>query len=332
MRRARAVLLAAWSRLMSGFLLRRLAQSGGLLLLVTTIAFALMHLAPGGPESVYALSPSMRAEDLARIRASYGLDQPLHVQFAKWAGGMLTGDWGRSYRDSRPVRDVILDRLPATLELTATALALAIVLGVAIGVLGALRQYSLPDYLATVGAMIALSLPTFWFGLMVIFVFAVRLDWIPSGGRETLGMPFSLADRLHHLVAPAVVLGLVLIATWSRYTRAAMLEVIAQDYVRTARAKGIPERRVVYGHAGRNALVPLVTLAGLQLPLLFGGALVTESVFTWPGMGRLFVDSLGYRDYPVLMGVLFVTAFLVIACNLLADVASALIDPRIRLR
>ncbi len=317
---------------MSAYLLRRLGQSVVLLVLVTVIAFGLMHLAPGGPESVYALSPSMRAEDLERIRQSYGLDRPLPEQYVRWAGGMLVGDWGRSYRDNRPVRDVILDRVPATLELGATALAIAVVLGVAVGVLGALRQYSVPDYLATVGAMVALSIPTFWFGLMVIFLFAERLDWIPSGGRQTLGTPFCLVDRLHHLVAPALVLGLVLVATWSRYTRAAMLETIGQDYVRTARAKGLGERAVIAGHAFRNAAVPLVTLAGLQLPLLFGGALVTESVFTWPGMGRLFVDALGYRDYPVLMGVLFVTAVIVVATNLVADLVAAIVDPRIRLR
>jgi peptide/nickel transport system permease protein len=180
--------------------------------------------------------------------------------------------------------------------------------------------------------MIALSIPTFWFGLMVIFLFAVRLDWIPSGGRATMGADFSLADRLHHLVAPALVLGLVLVATWSRYTRASMLESIGQDFVRTARAKGLAERRVVWTHAFRNSLGPLVTLAGIQVPFLFGGALVTESVFTWPGMGRLFVDSLGYRDYPVLMGVLVVTAVLVIASNLLADLLVAITDPRVRLR
>jgi peptide/nickel transport system permease protein len=317
---------------MSAYIIRRIGQSAVLLVLVTAIAFGLMRLAPGGPEAVYALSPSMRAEDLARIRASFGLDQPLHVQYVKWATGMLTGDWGRSYRDSRPVRDVILDRIPATLELTITALAFAVIVGIAIGVLGALRPNSASDYLATVGAMLALSIPTFWFGLMVIFLFAERLDWIPSGGRETLGAGFSLTDRLHHLVAPALVLGLVLIATWSRYTRASMLEAIGQDYVRTARAKGLEEKRVIWTHAFRNSLGPLLTLAGLQLPFLFSGALVTESVFTWPGMGRLFVDSLGYRDYPVLMGVLVVTAVLVIASNLFADLAVAFIDPRIRMR
>src|SRR3954469_22616163 len=253
---------------MANYLVRRLAQSIVLVVVVPAVAFGLMRLAPGGPEAVYALSPSMRAEDLARIRASFGLDQPIQVQYVKWATGMLSGDWGRSYRDSRPVRDVIFDRVPATLELTVTALVFAIVVGVAIGILGAIRPHTAFDYLATIGAMLALSIPTFWFGLMVIFVFAVRLDWIPSGGRETLGAPFSMADRLHHLIAPALVLGLVLVAAWSRYTRASMLETIGQDYVRTARAKGLEESRVIWGHAFRNSLAPLLTLAGLQLPFL----------------------------------------------------------------
>ena len=317
---------------MTAYLIRRIAQSAVLLVLVTAIAFGLMRLAPGGPEAVYTLSPTIRAEDIARIRASFGLDQPIPVQYVKWAGGVLSGDWGRSYRDSRPVLEVIGDRIPATLELAGAALAFAIIVGISIGVLGALRPHSAFDYLSTIGAMVALSVPTFWFGLMVIYIFAEKLDWIPSGGRSTLGAPFSLVDRLQHLVAPALVLGLVLVAGWSRYTRAAMLETVNQDYVRTARAKGLAERPVVWTHAFRNAIAPLVTLAGLQIPLLFGGALVTESVFTWPGMGRLFVDSLGYRDYPVMMGVLVATAILVLLGNLLADLLIVFIDPRIRLR
>ena len=230
---------------MTAYIIRRIGQSIVLLVLVTAVAFGLMRLAPGGPEAVYALSPSMRAEDLARIRESFGLNEPIPVQYAKWAAGMLTGDWGRSYRDSRPVRDVILDRVPATLELTVTALTFAVIAGVSIGVLGALRPHTVPDYLATIGAMVALSIPTFWFGLMVIYIFAVQLSWIPSGGRATMGADFSLADRMHHLIAPALVLGLVLVATWSRYTRASMLESIGQDYVRTARAKGLEERNVI---------------------------------------------------------------------------------------
>jgi peptide/nickel transport system permease protein len=317
---------------MASYLLRRLIQSLILLVIVTMIAFGLMHLAPGGPLAVYTLNPSIRAEDIERLKHNFGLDRPIYVQYTKWAKGMLSGDWGRSYRDTRPVRDVIFGRLPATLELTVTALTIAVILGVVIGVLGAIRQYSIADYLASVGAMVALSIPTFWFGLIVIYVFAVRLGWIPSGGRVTLGEPSSFGDRLHHLISPAGVLGLVLVATWSRYTRAVMLDVIGQDFVRVARAKGLSEWRVVGGHALRTALVTLVTLAGIQLPLLFGGALVTESVFTWPGMGRLFVDSLNYRDYPVMMGILFITALLVICFNLLADLAAAALDPRIRLR
>jgi peptide/nickel transport system permease protein len=306
-------------------------QSLLLLVLVTAIAFSLMHLAPGGPLAVYTMNPTLRAEDIARIEKNFGLDRPLHIQYARWATGMVQGDWGRSFRDSQPVTRIITSRMLATFELAGTALAFAIIVGVTLGTLGAVKQYSIADYLSTIGAMLALSIPTFWFGLMAIYLFSVRLGWLPSGGRQTLGQDFSIVDRLQHLVLPAAVLGFVLVATWSRYTRASMLEVINQDYIRVARAKGLDERGVVLGHALRNALGPLVILAGIQIPLVFGGALVTESVFTWPGMGRLFVDSLNYRDYPVMMGILFITAVLVVLFNLLADVIAALIDPRIRL-
>jgi len=230
------------------------------------------------------------------------------------------------------VTRIIGSRMLATFELAGTALAFAMIVGVTLGTIGAVKQYSIADYLSTIGAMLALSIPTFWFGLMAIYLFSVRLGWLPSGGRQTLGQEFSLIDRLEHLLLPAAVLGFVLVATWSRYTRASMLEVINQDYIRVARAKGLDERGVVLGHALRNALGPLVILAGIQIPLVFGGALVTESVFTWPGMGRLFVDSLNYRDYPVMMGILFITAVLVVIFNLLSDVIAALVDPRIRLR
>ena len=313
---------------MGRYIIRRLLQSLLLIVLVTAIAFSLMHLAPGGPLAVYTMNPTLRAEDIARIEKNFGLDRPI---YAKWASGMLKGDWGRSFRDSQPVTRIISSRMLATFELAGTALAFAIIVGVVLGTIGAVKQYSIADYLSTIGAMLALSIPTFWFGLMAIYLFSVKLGWLPSGGRQTLGEDFSLIDRLEHLVLPAAVLGFVLVATWSRYTRASMLEVINQDYIRVARAKGLDERGVVLGHALRNALGPLVILAGIQIPLVFGGALVTESVFTWPGMGRLFVDSLNYRDYPVMMGILFITAVLVVFFNLVADVIAALIDPRIRL-
>lgn len=313
------------------YILRRLMQSAILLVLVTAIAFFLMHLAPGGPLAVYTLNPTLRAEDIERLERNFGLDKPIYIQYLKWASGMIQGDWGRSFRGSDPVIEVITSRMWATFELAGTALLIAMILGITIGTIGAVKQYSLADYLSTIGAMLALSIPTFWFGLMAIYFFSVYLGWLPSGGRQSLGQPFSLIDRLEHLVLPASVLGFVLVATWSRYTRASMLEVVNQDFIRVARAKGLTERRVIVGHGLRNALGPLVVLAGIQIPLLFGGALVTESVFTWPGMGRLFVDSLNYRDYPVMMGILFITAVLVIFFNLLADIIAALIDPRVRI-
>jgi peptide/nickel transport system permease protein len=197
-------------------------------------------------------------------------------------------------------------------------------------VMGAIRRYSIFDSLATIGAMIALSIPTFWFGLVTIYIFSVKLGWLPSGNRYTIG-DGSFWDYLHHLIAPSLVLALVEVAVWSRYMRASMLDVINQDFIRTARAKGLPERLILFRHALRNALIPMITLAGLQIPTLLGGALVTETVFTWPGMGRLFLDSLGYRDYPVVMGILMFSAIMVLLGNLIADLLCAVVDPRIRL-
>lgn len=315
---------------MAHFVVRRVLQSVVLLVVVSIVGFAILNLAPGGPMAAYALQPGMTQADRNRIAAQMGLDKPLPVQYWSWAKGLATGNWGRSYRNEQPVTQIVLGRLPATLELMITAEILSIVLGVLIGILGAVRPYSFADNLATVGAMIGLSIPTFWFGLMMIFVFSVKLGWLPPGNITTTG-DGSLLDRVHHLVAPALVLTLVTVAIWSRYTRSSMLDTINQDFIRTARSKGLRERVVMVRHALRNAILPLVTIAGLQLPALFGGALVTETVFTWPGMGRLFVDSLGYRDYPVLMGILMFTAVLVLLGNLIADVLYAVFDPRIRL-
>jgi peptide/nickel transport system permease protein len=271
----------------------------------------------------------MSQEDLARVTRQLGLDRPLPVQYLDWFGRMLRGDWGSSYRDGGAVLSVIGSHLGATLELMATATVIAILLGCWIGVLGAVRRYSLFDSLATVGAMIALSIPTFWFGLVTIYVFSVNLGWLPSGNRQTIG-DGSLLDLLHHLIAPAMVLALVETAIWGRFMRSSMLEVVNQDYIRTARAKGMPEWRILTQHALRNALLPMITVAGLQFPTLLGGALVTETVFTWPGMGRLFLDSIGYRDYPVVMGILMFSAMMVLIGSLLADILYAVVDPRIR--
>lgn len=316
---------------MFNYTIRRLLQAIPLLIGVSVIGFGMMHLAPGGPLAVYTLNPTITAQDLDRIEKALGLDRPLHVQYVKWAYGMFTGNWGNTFFGGRPVRDVIFERIPATLLLMGSAFALAILLGVLVGILGAIRRYSVFDYVATTGAMVALSFPTFWFGLMAIFIFAERLGWLPSGGMYTLGGEEDLLDRLRHLILPVLVLALVLVAQWSRYTRSSFLEIINQDYIRTARSKGLSGGRILFRHAFPNAIAPLVALAGVQLPWLLSGALVTETIFSWPGMGRLFVDALRVKEYPILMGIVMVTAVSVIIGNLLSDLVNASIDPRIRL-
>ena len=280
---------------MTRYLLGRLWQSLILLVLVSMIGFAVLNLAPGGPLSQYTLTPGMTQEALNRIAEQMGLNRPLPVQYADWAWHLVQGDWGKSYRDSRPVLSIITEHLPATLLLMGSSTLISVLLGTWVGVMGATRRYSTFDYSATVGAMIALSIPTFWFGLVCIYIFSVRLKWLPAGNMYTIGNG-SIGDYVSHLIMPSVVLALVNVAIWSRYMRTATLDVINQDFVRTAKAKGVSPRRVLFKHVLGNALLPMITLAGLQLPTILGGALVTETVFTWPGMGRLFLDSLGYSD------------------------------------
>lgn len=313
---------------MIGFLIRRLGQSLLLLLIVSVIGFAILHLAPGGPLSQFAAGGEMTQADLDRIAEQLGLNRPLPVQYAEWLWRMLSGDWGRSYRDQQSVLHAITSHLGATLELMLTSTLLAMAIGAWVGILGAIKRYSLFDALATVGAMVALSIPTFWFGLVVIYVFSVGLGWLPAGNRYTVG-DGSLLNQLHHLIGPCIVLALVSTAVWSRYMRSSMLDVVNQDYIRTARAKGVPERQILLRHALRNALLPMITITGLHVPTLLSGALVTETVFAWPGMGRLFLDSISYRDYPVVMGILMFSAVLVLLGSLIADLLYGVADPRI---
>lgn len=315
---------------MARFILHRLGHSLLLLFLVSLIGYTILHLAPGGPLSQYALSPGMTQAELHQIAERMGLNRPIPIQYLDWFTSFLVGDWGESFRDGRPVLSVISGHLFATVLLVVSSSVISIGLGTLVGVLGATRRYSAWDYIATVGAMIALSIPTFWFGLVAIYVFSLQLEWFPSGNMYSIGDE-SFLDYAHHLVMPSVVLALVSVAIWSRYMRSAMLDVIGQDFVRTARAKGLTGQRVLYRHVVRNALIPMITLAGIQLPMLLSGALVTETVFTWPGIGRLFLDSLGYNDYPVIMGVLMFTAIFVLLGNLIADILVATVDPRVRL-
>lgn len=315
---------------MTHYLLGRLWQSLVLLLLVSIIGFAAITLAPGGPLSQYVLTPGMTQATLDRVAEQMGLNRPLPIQYLDWLWHLVRGDWGKSYRDGQPVLNIIFSHLGATLLLMGTSTVLSVILGTWVGIKGAVSRYSLFDYVATIGAMIALSIPTFWFGLVAIYLFTLKLKWLPSGSMYTAGNG-SFADLVLHLIMPSAVLALVNVAIWSRYMRTATLDVIHQDFIRTAKAKGLTPRRVLMKHVVGNALLPMITLAGMQLPTILGGALVTETVFTWPGMGRLFLDSLGYSDYPVVMGLLMFSAIFVLVGNLIADLLVAFIDPRIRL-
>jgi peptide/nickel transport system permease protein len=317
---------------MTRYLTRRLLQAIPLLIAITLVVFVLLRKTPGGPLSLYESDPSITAEDISRLRQQMGLDQPPPVQYAHWLAGLLQGDWGWSLVTKRPVLEMIGERLPNTLLLMSCAFAVTLIVAIPVAVLAATRQYSLFDHLATTLAFVGNSLPTFWIGLMLIMIFAVGLHWLPAGGMYTLGEPFSVTDRLRYLVLPVLTLALFDATHYTRYLRSGLLDVIHQDYVRTAYAKGMRERDVVRRHAFKNAAIPLVTVIALDLPQLFSGALITETIFAWPGMGRLFWEAAGRVDYPVLMGIFTVAAGLVILFNLLADVVYAWLDPRITYR
>lgn len=315
---------------MGRFLLHRVAQLIPLLVLTTIVSFGVMQLAPGGPLSAYEHSPNMTAAQLKVIKHDLGLDQPVPVQYLRWVFGILHGQWGYSLQSGASVSTLITQRLGNTLELAGTAFLFALVIALLLGVLSSVRQYSVFDYAATTFSFIAYSTPVFWLGLMAQLFFAVRLGWLPTAGMYTEGANVTLLDSLKHLLMPGIVLSLGLVAGWSRYLRSSMLDVLHADYIRTAWAKGLPTRAVVLKHALRNALIPLVTVVALDIPLLFTGALIVEVVFSWPGEGRLFYDALGNRDYPVLMGVLLISAFLILFSNLLADLVYAWLNPRVQ--
>ncbi|MBC8263768.1 MAG: ABC transporter permease [Anaerolineales bacterium] len=317
---------------MSRFLVRRLLQAIPTLWAVSMVMFGIIHLAPGGPMAMYAMSPNVDQAELDRIEERLGLNDPLPVQYVRWLKGMLVGDWGLSYKFGRQVTAVLGDRIWPSIQLVSASLIIALVFSVPLGVFSALYRNRFVQYIANAGAMLGVSVPTFWLGLVILLYFSVRIRIIPSGGMMTIGLEgFSLWDRLYHLLPPAAVLATMHLAGWSRYVRSSMLEVMDQDYIQTARSKGLAERVVIYRHALKNALLPLVTLVGLQGGRLIGGAMITEVVFAWPGMGRLLAESLSGRDYPVLMASFMMMSVLVVFGNLLADVCYGVIDPRIRL-
>ncbi|MBV7340201.1 ABC transporter permease [Chloroflexi bacterium TSY] len=316
---------------MSQYILRRILIAIPVLLGVTILDFAFISLAPG--DAVDALiEPGVQLppEDLENLRNRLGLDQPALVRYGIWLKELATGNMGYSFTTPRPVADRIAERLPNTLLLTAAALLIAFTIGCTIGVLSALMQYSFLDYFATIFSFIGVSIPNFFFALAAIYIFSVKLKLLPPFGTSTIGAEPSLIDRLRHLIMPASVLGLSLMATFMRYARSALLEVLRQDYVTTARAKGLKNMVVIGRHALRTALLPIITVVGLRLPALFGGSVIVESIFTWPGVGELTLTSTLNRDYPQLMGILLIAAILVLVSNLIADIAYAYADPRIR--
>lgn len=315
---------------MGRYVVRRLLQALPLLVAISAISFAILRLTPGGPLSAYEGDPNFTDADRFRLEQAFGLDQPLPLQYLSWLGEFLKGDWGYSFAAHQPVLGLIGERLPNTLYLMGTVFLVVLALAIPIGVLSAVRQYSWFDHVVTGTTFAFLSTPTFWLGLLLIIAFGLELRWLPLGGIDTPGRGFDPLDRLRHLVLPVATIALVQLGSHVRYLRASMLETIGQDFMRTARAKGLGERTVVLRHGLKNAAIPLVTVIALDVPELFVGALVTEQIFGWPGMGRLFWDAATRSDYPVLMGILTVSSALIVLANLAADVVYGYLDPRIR--
>jgi peptide/nickel transport system permease protein len=338
---------------MTTYIIRRLLQAIPLMVVISMIVFGMISLAPGGPMAAFEENPNITAEDLARLEEQLGLNKPIHERYLAWAGRIVVGDWGYSNATRRPVLVEIGSRLPNTLQLMLTAFVVTLIIALPIGVLSALKQYSLFDHVATFSAFVGQAIPIFWFGLILIIVFNVWLNnpvspsqgfaWshlvdcadceplMPGGGMAPFGVDDpSVGQRIKHMILPVIMLALFSAGTYTRFMRGQMLETIHLDYVRTARSKGLNERQVVLRHSIKNAITPVITIMALELPLLFGGALFTETIFSWPGMGRLFYRSAQRVDYPLLMGIVMINAVLIILFNLLADITYAFLDPRVR--
>ena len=311
------------------FFLRRLLSAIPVMFIITFATFVLMQMLPGGPLAAYENNPEISQDDIQRLRHEMGLDRPIPVQYWAWLKNFVRGDWGYSFVTKRPVLQEIWDRLPNTLYLTGFSLIVALIIAIPAGIISATRQYSIFDHITTTLTYVGRSMPVYYSGLLLIIIFSIWLRWFPSGGMYTLGKGFSIIDSLRHLFLPVLSLSTLIAAKYVRFLRTSMLEVIHQDYIRTAAAKGLHNRIIIFKHAFRNAAIPLVTVVAIDLPVLFAGALFTETVYSWPGMGRLFVDSATRFDYSIVMGIVAAIAFLVVLSNLIADVIYGILDPRI---
>jgi peptide/nickel transport system permease protein len=314
---------------MGRYTIRRLLQMVPLLIGISLIIFLIIQAAPGGPETT--LLESGRFIDptiIESYRQRLGLDQPIYVQYFRWLWAALNGDLGVSFSTSRPVTDMIFERLPATLELMATSFIIAAIIALPLGIYSAIKQYSTLDFIGTGFSFLGIAMPVFWFGLILQLIFSVQLGWLPTSGRASAGNP-GLEDQIRHLIMPGIVLSLRYVAGWSRYMRSSLLTVIRTDYVLVARYKGLSENMILRVHMLKNALIPVISVMALDLAGLFSGAVITETIFAWPGIGRLFVQAMFARDYPLLMGILMMGSFMVVFFNLIADLVYGWLDPRI---
>lgn len=314
---------------MGGFVARRLGQGAVLLALLSVVVFLMVYLAPGDAAE-FAINARANEQEIQRFRHEMGLDLPWYRQYAH-----LAGNWGRlrfgdSIIQKRPVATIVKERLPRTAEILGLSILFSLLLAIPIGIVAAVRQYSLMDNVATVLSFIGIAFPSFFLAFLLILLFAVKLHWLPTQGAQTVGQPANVLDHLKHLVLPVLTLTLIRTANWSRYLRSSMLEVLRQDYIRTAHAKGLSARAVLFRHAFRNAIMPLITLLGLSLPDLVAGAIVTEQVFSWNGLGQLIVTSAGKRDTPVVLALTLMSGAAVIIGNLFADIGYRIVDPRIK--
>ncbi|OGO66185.1 MAG: diguanylate cyclase [Chloroflexi bacterium RBG_19FT_COMBO_50_10] len=322
---------------MARYALRRVLQSIPIIFILSILLFAMVRAAPGGPLSTAYRNPNVTKAQIELLKKQLGLDQPLPVQYARWLGDMLRGDMGDSIKFRRPVSEMIAERIPNTLILVGVSFLVTLIIALPVGILSARKPYSLFDYIATTLTFIGQSVPVYWLGLALILVFYVAIQnpytgdpLFPAGGMRTIGGESSLSDLAWHLVLPVTALSASWAAWYSRFLRSSLMDVLHEDYIRTARAKGAADRVVYYKHALSNAILPLVTLIGLDLPSLFAGALFIETIFAWPGMGRLFWDAARGRDYPVLLAVVMIDAVIIIICNILADLFYGVLDPRVK--
>ena len=324
---------------MVNYIIKRLLQAIPLLIGIATITFFIVHIAPGDPMDM-CINPytywgdRLDPEIIQQYRERYGLDQPLHIQYVKWMGNIIQGDLGESFRYRRPVADLLKERVPNTLQLAFLALLVDFLLGISLGIISAIKQYSVTDKVTTMGSLVIYSIPGFWLAIMLVLIFSVKLGWFPISQTRSLDYALltgfeKILDRLWHLVLPVFVLGVASAAGTARYMRSRLLEVLSEEYILAARARGLKEKVVILKHALRNAMIPIITIYGMSLPYLFGGAVLIEKVFAWPGMGLLAVEAMNNRDYPLILAITMTSAVLVILGNLLADIIYALVDPRV---